>query len=107
MPHDRSIDPLYVIFEQHLFNFQDADLDRQTFVSNVLKDYFSYLRKANISIPKPLESSIMEELESQVQAMLVKKIYGCFSIQEYQDGLTPTLKNGAGSRYKNLNKKSE
>src|SRR4051812_34488625 len=30
-----SIDPLYVIFEQHLFNFQDPDLDRKTFVGNV------------------------------------------------------------------------
>jgi hypothetical protein len=51
-----QLDPLYVIFEQHLFNFQDPDVDRKTFIGNVIKEYISHLRKLNISIPKSLSS---------------------------------------------------
>lgn len=78
-----QLDPLYVIFEQHLFNFQDSEVDRKTFINQVLQDYLSYLRKNSITIPKSLEEPIVEELSNQIQTMLVKKIYGCLSIQDY------------------------
>ena len=78
------LDPLYVIFEQHLFNFQDSEIDRKTFIGNVIQDYLTHLRKLDITIPKPLEQPVVEELATQVNTMLVKKIYGCLSIGEYQ-----------------------
>jgi hypothetical protein len=62
-----QLDPLYVIFEQHLFNFQDPDVDRKTFIGNVIKEYISHLRKLNISIPKSLEGPVVEELAEQVR----------------------------------------
>ena len=104
MTQEAQMDPLYVIFEQHLFNFQDPDLDRKTFVGNVLNDYFSYLRKASIVVPKSLEPMISEELTEQVQMMLIKKIYGCLSIHEYQRSISPELKRKVGSRYTQLSK---
>lgn len=72
----RSVDPLYVIFEQHLFNFGDADADRKTFIGEVVAEYISYLRKNNIIVPKSLEQPIADELGTQVQTMLVRKLYG-------------------------------
>ena len=99
-----ELDPLYVIFEQHLYNFQDADADRKTFIGNVVKDYLTYLRKMNIVVPKSLEHAIVEELAGQVNTMLVKKIYGCLSIDEYRKGSGATLKKRARARYNRLSK---
>lgn len=81
----KSIDPLYVIFEQHLFNFADPDSDRKTFIAHVVSDYIGYLRKNNIIVPKSLEQPIVEELGAQVNTMLVKKIYGCLTVNEFAD----------------------
>lgn len=104
VPGKGKVDPLFIIFEQHLFNFQDPDLDRKTFVERVVSEYLTFLRKLNISIPKSLEGSIVEELSGQIHTMLVKKIYGCFSIQEFQKGLTPNVKKQARARYSRLTK---
>ncbi len=95
-------DPLYVIFEQHLYNFQDSDLDRKSFIERVVQDYVSYLRKNNITIPKSLEASIIEELSLQIQTMLVKKIYGSPSIQHYQKSLPTEVRRKARVKYSKL-----
>lgn len=95
----RTIDPLYVIFEQHLMSFSDADSDRKAFLENVVTDYLSYLRKNNIIVPKTLEQPIIEELSAQVNTMLVKKIYGFLSITDYQDTIPTTAKKKARTRY--------
>jgi hypothetical protein len=97
-----QLDPLYVIFEQHLFNFQDPDVDRKTFIGNVIKEYISHLRKLNISIPKSLEGPVVEELAEQVQNMLVKKIYGCLTIADYRKGVTAPKKKRSRARYSQL-----
>jgi hypothetical protein len=101
-----QLDPLYVIFEQHLYNFQDPELDRKTFIQLVLQDYFSYLRKRNITVPKSLEEPIIEELSGQIHVMLVKKIYGFYSIQEYQKSQPGHLKRKVRTRYSKLAKKA-
>jgi hypothetical protein len=97
-----ALDPLYVIFEQHLFNFQDSDIDRKTFVGNVVQDYITHLRKLDITIPKPLEQPVIEELATQVNSMLVKKIYGCLSIGEYQQKVPTAQKKKARTKYTKL-----
>jgi hypothetical protein len=99
-----DLDPLYVIFENHLYNFQDADGDRKTFIGNIVNDYLTYLRKMNIVIPKSLENSIVEELAGQVNMMLVKKIYGCLSIDDYRKGAATTIKKKARGRYSRLSR---
>lgn len=100
-----QLDPLYVIFEEHLYNFQDSELDRKTFIQNVLRDYFSYLRKMRVTVPRSLEQPITEELSTQVHTMLVKKIYGCLSIQDYQKSVSSQVKRKARGRYYKLTKK--
>lgn len=99
-----TLDPLYVIFEQHLFNFENSDSERSTFIHGIVVDYLTHLRKMSITVPKSLEGAIMEELASQVNTMLVKKIYGCLSIEEYQQGVQWTQKKKAKSRYGRLRK---
>ncbi len=81
--NNSKLDPLYTIFEQHLFNFNDPEEDRAVFVDQIIKDYLSQTRKLGISIPQEWESQIYEELSFQVNSMLVKKIYGCMTINEY------------------------
>lgn len=105
-PTSTTVDPLYVIFEQHLFNFADPDSDRPTFIANVVNDYINFLRKSNIIVPKSLEQPIVEELGTQVNTMLVKKIYGCVTVGEFVDTLTFTAKKKAKTRYKKLERKA-
>jgi hypothetical protein len=102
-----QLDPLFVIFEQHLYNFQDSELDRKTFIEHVLKDYLTFLRKRSIIIPKSLESSILEELADQIQLMLVKKIYGFLTIQDYQNQQPTVTRRRARSRYSKVMKKAK
>ncbi len=97
-----KVDPLYVIFEQHLFNFQDSDADRNTFISNVVNEYVGYLRKLNIAIPKSLEGAISEELAAQVSVMLTKKIYGCVNITEFRKASPVAHKKKARAKYSRL-----
>lgn len=99
-------DPLYVIFEQHLYNFQDSDADRKTFISNIVKDYIAYLRKGNIVIPVPLEWAVQEELATQVSSMLMKKIYGCMTIEEYTRAQPVAKRKTATKRYSKLTRKT-
>lgn len=101
----QQLDPLYVIFEQHLFQFSDADEDRKTFIHSVVHDYLGFLKKQNISVPRPLEQPIVDELSSLVHTMLVKKIYGCLSISDYQDTIPKTIKQKAKTRYRRILKK--
>ncbi|MBL7714801.1 MAG: hypothetical protein JNL01_04985 [Bdellovibrionales bacterium] len=102
-----QLDPLYVIFEQHLYNFQDSDSDRKTFIGNIIVEYLTYLRKMNVVVPKSLEQPIIEELAAQVNTMLVKKIYGCLSIEDYVKGRPFGEKRRAKTRYRRLTQKSK
>ncbi len=99
-----KLDPLYVIFEQHLYNFNDSDADRKTFITKIVEDYLTYLRKMNILIPKSLESSIVEELAGTVNTMLIKKIYGCLSLDDYRKDAPLVLKKKAKNRYQRLSR---
>ncbi len=96
------VDPLYVIFEQHLFNFQDPEIDRKTLVLKIVADYLEFLRKRNVTVPRSLEQPIVEELATQVNTMLVRKIYGCVNHQEFQRLLPAPHKRRARSRYGKL-----
>lgn len=97
-----TVDPLYAIFEQHLFNFSDPDIERKTFIAQVVVEYLNFLRKKNVTIPRSLEAAIIEELGSQVNAMLVKKIYGCLSLKDFRKGVPNVAKRRAKKRYTRL-----
>jgi hypothetical protein len=97
-----ELDPLYVIFEQHLYNFQDSDADRKTFVCAVVQEYIAYLRKLGVIVPQTFEIQIAEELASTVNTMLVKKMYGFLSIQDYRKKVPGKSRRGARSKYSRL-----
>ena len=99
---EQALDPLYVIFEQHLYNFQDAESDRKAFIGNIINEYLSFLRRKSIAIPRSLEPAIVEELAEQVNIMLTKKIYGCLSIEEYSKNQPKTRKRRARQRYQRI-----
>lgn len=101
-----AVDPLYVIFEEHLYNFEDADADRKTFIVNVVHDYLTHLRKMNLTVPKSLEQPIVEELAEQVNTMLVKKIYGCLSIEDFQRRAPRAARRRSRSRYEMMKTKA-
>lgn len=101
-PTEQALDPLYVIFEQHLYNFQDAESDRKAFIGNIINEYLSFLRRKSISIPKSLEPAIVEELAEQVNVMLTKKIYGCLSIGEFTKGQPKARKRRARRQYQRV-----
>ncbi len=102
MEKTKSIDPLYTIFEQHLFNFQDPNSDRKSFIEQIVKDYLSHIRKLGLSVPSEWEEHIFEELFFQVNTMLVKKIYGCLTINEFTAKVPTEQKKKAKARYQNL-----
>jgi len=97
-----SIDPLYVIFEEHLLNFLDPEIDRKTFIVSIIAEYFKFLRNHNVTVPKQLEQPIVEELGAQINMMLLKKMYGCLTVEDFQKTVKPAVKKRAHSRYRKL-----
>ncbi len=95
-------DPLYIIFEQHLCNFQDPEIDRKTFIAHIVSEYLTYLRKKNITVPRALEQLVIEELANQVNGMLVKRIYGSLTVQEFQKQVPTKQRRKARSRYNKI-----
>jgi hypothetical protein len=101
-----KIDPLYTIFEQHLFNFQDPNADRKSFIDAIVKDYINQMRKMGLSVPGEWEEHIFEELFFQVNTMLVKKIYGCLTINEFIETTAKTKDKKVAGRYATQKKKA-
>lgn len=101
-----KIDPLYVIFEKHLFEFQDSNIDRKTLIANIVNSYMDYLRKGNVTIPAAYEAHVIEELFGQVSTMLTKKIYGFLSVEEYARGLTREQREKADLNFRRLKNSS-
>ena len=95
---------MYTIFEQHLFNFQDPNADRDAFIDAIVKEYLTHMRKLGLSVPNEWEEVVSEELYFQVRAMLLKKIYGCLTINEYTAKAPTELKKRARKRYQKLDK---
>jgi hypothetical protein len=98
----KGVDPLYVIFEKHLFAFQDPNSDRKTFVAGIVTEYMTFLQKQKIAIPRGLETVVREELATQVETMLIKKIYGCLNLTDYVSGTSVTVKRRATKNYESL-----
>lgn len=96
------MDPLYVIFEKHLMDFSDDQLDKRQFATGVIREYVRHLSKKNISVPEHFQRHVFEELEQQVVSMLIKKIYGCLNIREFQEKQDAKVRARARARYRKL-----
>ena len=99
-----KLDPLHTIFEQHLFNFQDPNSDRDAFIEAIVREYLTHMRKLGLSVPKEWEPTVSEELFFQVRAMLLKKIYGCLTINEFTAKAPTEVKAKVRKDYRKMSK---
>lgn len=76
----RKWDPLFIIFEKHLydFNYESRDL----FVKGVVDDYFSHLTRQKVVVPPTWRSHMEKSIGEEVSDMLVRKLYGCLTVEE-------------------------
>lgn len=81
-----KLDALFTIFEKHLYDFDDAEDSEQKFIDKIVNDYLRFLCQNNIAVPKKFLMPIVDELRDQVRQMLVKKMYGALSIEEFVRG---------------------
>ena len=70
-----NLDPLYQLFEFHLFNRSYEDTT--AFTKEIAEEYLVYLDSGPAHVPFHSRSTILKDLESEAQEMLVKKMYGC------------------------------
>jgi len=97
-----TLDPLFVIFEHHLYCFHDSEMDRKTFLGKVVGDYLAHLRRMSVSIPVTLERYVIDELAIQVNTMLLKKIYGFLTIGDFQKKAPEESRKRAQTNYRKL-----
>lgn len=79
----RKWDPLYIIFEKHLydFNYDSRDL----FIRGVIDEYAEHLTKNQVIIPTTWRPVLEKNLAEEIADMLVRKLYGCLTVKEFQD----------------------
>lgn len=78
-----KLDALFTILEKHLYDFDDNTENESEFVDKIVNDYLRFLTESNVVIPRKYHHQITDELRNQVRNMLVKKMYGCLSIEEF------------------------
>ncbi|MES2965522.1 MAG: hypothetical protein V4760_16700 [Bdellovibrionota bacterium] len=79
-----SGDPLYYLFEQHLFNALVEDEGTDAFLARVVDDYVMRLIATGTVIPREVLPTIENDLREEVLEMLRKKTYGHFSLADFR-----------------------
>ena len=85
MSRTQNSDPLFVIFERHLYHSSTENISTTAFITNVVQDYISYLLCQGVNIPTSVRPSLVEDLTEEVREMTLKKTYGRVSIVEFQN----------------------
>ena len=83
---DQILDPLYVIFEQHLYDFNDDSEEESVFIDKVVTDYLKFLNVCGSIVPAKLQKQIVEDLKEQVGEMLHKRFLGLKEGKEFKAG---------------------
>ena len=76
-------DPLFSLFEKHLFNALVEDESTDDFINRVVGDYLGHLARTCV-IPHQLRPSIEEDLREEVLEMLRKRTYGHYNLQQFR-----------------------
>ena len=79
----KKLDPLFQLFEHFLFT-RSYD-DSAKFTRELATEYVSYLDSTPAHVPYYVRSSVLEDLESEVHEMLIKKMYGCVNDTDYEN----------------------
>lgn len=101
-----TIDPLYVIFEKKLFDETEFVSD-QDFIFAVAREYFDYIKSCGAIIPDNFFEATLDTILENLETMLLKKIYGCQSVKEFNKTSYLGKKEDielARARYKSLKK---
>lgn len=81
-----KLQALYTIFEKHLYDFEDNAETEAALIDKIVGDYLNFLSTQQVVVPKKWRMQIIDELRHQVHQMLVKKMYGCLSVEEFLMG---------------------
>lgn len=97
-------DPLFIIFEKHLYDFNYES--RELFLKAVVDDYIGHLVRQKVVIPPMWKNHLEKTLAEEVSDMLVRKLYGCLTVEEFKDKVeveaVVTEKKEARKRYQKL-----
>ena len=77
-------DDLYECFEQHLLGLDIEVVSHSEFISTVVASYLKRLQENGGHICLQHEIDLRDEIEAEVVAMLRKKIYGHFNLDQYR-----------------------
>lgn len=74
---------MFQLFEHHLLtrSYEDA----AKFTKDLATAYLAYIDSTMAHVPLKLREHVMEDLEAEAHEMLVKKMYGCMKITDYQN----------------------
>lgn len=79
----RKWDPLYIIFEKHLYDFNYES--RLRFVTGVIEEYLTHLAKQKVLVPAAWRPVLEKNLSEEISDMLVRKLYGCLTVEEFRE----------------------
>ncbi len=102
----RKWDPLYIIFERHLYDFNYES--RELFIKGVVEEYVAHLVKSKVVIPPAWRGHLDKTITEEVSDMLVRKLYGCLTVEEFQAKQEEdpqslvSIQNEARKRYQKL-----
>lgn len=85
-----QLDPLYAIFEKHLYNFIIEEQSSDDLVQAVVNDYLETLMQ-NASVPIKVAEFVEKDLKEEVLEMLRKKTYGHYDLAHFRQ--TKVLKS--------------
>jgi len=79
----RKWDPLFIIFEKDLYDFNYDS--RELFIKNVIDEYLRHLAKQKVLVPPTWRAQLEKNLGEEISDMLVRKLYGCLSVDDYKE----------------------
>jgi hypothetical protein len=82
--HGLKLDPLYSIFEQHLFTALVEGETTDDLLVRVVTDYVGHLKASGTVIPHSHLSTLESDLREEVLEMFRKKTYGHFDLTSYR-----------------------
>ena len=80
-----SQDPLFILFERHLYRCSTEAISTAEFIELVVQDYVNYLLTQGVNIPNAVRPALIEDLTEEVREMTLKKTYGSVSVSNFQD----------------------
>lgn len=88
------LDPLYQLFEHYLLT--KSYEDSTAFTKQLAEQYVTYLDSTPAHVPFDARPNVIEDLQSEVHEMLVKKMYGCVNATDYLNfGQVVRMKKGS------------